>query len=104
MILLCVSCDLPTSKKVCGFLSHDAKYGCHKCKKTFETIVFGQTDYSGYNRDNWPVRTANQHRLDCNDILKENTISGIHSKESEVGCRFSILLHLPYFDPLRNSH
>ena len=103
VMLSCVSCDLPASKKVCGFLSHNAKYGCHKCKKTFETIVFGQTDYSGYNRDNWPVRTANQHRLDCNDILKENTKSGIRSKESEVGCRFSILLHLPYFDPVRNT-
>ena len=31
--LLCVACDLPAGRKVCGFLSHSARYGCSKCKK-----------------------------------------------------------------------
>ena len=47
LALTCVSCDLPASKKVCGFLSHNARYGCNKCMKAFSTPVLGQTDYSG---------------------------------------------------------
>lgn len=35
VILLCVSCDLPATRKVCGFLSHTAKLGCSKCKQEF---------------------------------------------------------------------
>ena len=65
--------------------------------KVFENVAFGQTNYSGFDRDNWPTRTGSQHRLACNDISKENTKSEIRSKESEVGCRYSILLQLPYF-------
>ena len=33
--LLCVACDLPARRKVCGFLSHSAAKGCSKCKKVF---------------------------------------------------------------------
>jgi len=99
--LTCVSCDLPASKKVCGFLHHSAKYGCNKCKKEFITTAPGQTDYSGYDRDNWPLRTAQKHRLDCNEISKQTTKTGIRNKESEVGFRFSVLLRLPYFNPIR---
>ena len=44
-----------------------------------------------------------QHRLDCDNICKQTTKSGIHSKESELGCRFSVLLPLLYFDPIRNT-
>ena len=59
--LSCVSCDLPACKKVCGFLGHTAKHGCHKCMKTFESVSFGQTDYSGFDRNNWPLRSGQQH-------------------------------------------
>ena len=69
----------------------------------FETVTFGHTDYSGFDRDNWLPRTGSQHRLGCNEIFKETTKSGIRSKKSEVGCRYSILLQLPYFDPVQNT-
>ena len=36
-------------------------------------------------------------------IRKEKTQTGIHLKEAETGCRYSILLKLPYFDPVRNT-
>ena len=41
--------------------------------------------------------------MNCNQILKETTKTGICNKESEFGCRFSVLLHLPYFDPVRHT-
>ena len=101
--LSCVSCDLPACKKVCGFLGHTAKYGCHKCMKTFESVSFGQTDYSGFDRNNWHLRTGSQQRLGCDQILKEKMQSGTRSKEAQMGCRYSVLLHLPCFDPVRNT-
>ena len=33
--LLCVACDIPASRKVCGFLGHSADIGCSKCLKRF---------------------------------------------------------------------
>jgi len=34
--LLCVACDLPAGRKVCGFLGHAAHYGCSRCKKNLQ--------------------------------------------------------------------
>lgn len=92
--LSCVSCDLPACKKVCGFSRHTAKHGCHKCMKTFESISFGQTDYSGFDNNNWPLGSGQQHRLACNFIQKEKIQTGMRLKEAETGCRYS---------PVRNT-
>ncbi|XP_028418111.1 uncharacterized protein LOC114543235 [Dendronephthya gigantea] len=44
------ACDMPASKKVCGFTAHNSKRGCNKCTKEFVTGGFGDaTDYSGFN-------------------------------------------------------
>ena len=37
--LLCVACDIPAARKVCGFLSHNATHGCSKCHKEFPRRV-----------------------------------------------------------------
>ena len=47
--LLCVACDIPAGKKVCGFLSHLANLGCSKCYCTFSTGVFGKNCYAGFD-------------------------------------------------------
>jgi hypothetical protein len=31
--LLCVACDIPATRKVAGFVSHNATRGCNKCLK-----------------------------------------------------------------------
>jgi hypothetical protein len=33
--LLCVACDVPAARKIGGFLSFSACYGCSKCLKLF---------------------------------------------------------------------
>jgi len=33
--LLCVACDVPAARKVCGFMGHNATQGCSRCKKAF---------------------------------------------------------------------
>ena len=37
--LLCVACDIPAARKVCGFLGHMAKLGCSKCTKEFTSTL-----------------------------------------------------------------
>lgn len=52
LALGCVTCDIPASKKVSGFLGHNSRLGCNKCLKVFNTSVT-YTDYSGCDRENW---------------------------------------------------
>ncbi len=47
--LLCVGCDLPAGRKVCGFLSYTANLGCSRCYHAFGTGVFGQLDSTVMN-------------------------------------------------------
>ena len=54
--LLCFISDIPATRKVCGFPSFNAKFGCSKCLKSFPCETFsGPTDYSGYDRQNWQI-------------------------------------------------
>ena len=42
-----------------------------------------------------------KHREDIKTILECSTKSSRDCKESELGCRYSSLLQLPYFDPVQ---
>jgi len=37
--LSCITCDIPATRKVCGFLSHNAIFGCNKCLKNLKRIL-----------------------------------------------------------------
>ena len=63
--------------------------------------MFGVRDYSGFNRDNWKPRSSDAHRKDVDYTLKYKNRTEQAQKESEVGCRYSVLVDLPYFDPIR---
>ena len=64
----CVTCDIPATRKVCGFLSHNASFGCNKCLKRFN-VRFGEpTDFSEFNHENWIQHTHEQH---CRDVIEE---------------------------------
>ena len=65
--LLCVACDLPAGRKVCGFLSHSATLGCSRCMKTFPGQV-GQKDYSGLDRSLWQPRTLQRLKQCISEI------------------------------------
>ena len=47
--LLCITSDLPATRKVCGFASHSASFGCSKCFKKFKTVG-DKLDYSGFEK------------------------------------------------------
>ena len=100
--LLCVACDIPAAHKVCGFLGHRALRGCSRCLKTFTTNHFGEKpDYSGFNCSDWEQRTLEHHKTFACQQLSANTLSAQKSIERESGCRYSALLELPYFNPVR---
>jgi len=56
-------------------------------------------DYSGFDRENWPPRTGQKHREDANSLLACKTKTEL--EESKLGCRYSVLLKLDYFDAPR---
>ena len=99
--LICVSCDIPAARKVCGFVGHRARKGCNKCLKDFPTSNFGdQPDYSGFDRESWQLRSSSNHRLHALEHRACQTQSAEKEIEQQFGCRYSVL-RLPYFDPVR---
>ena len=96
----CVNCDIPASRKVCGFLGHRATLGCNKCLKHF-SFDCTRANYSGFDRETWDMRSYDQHRRDCKKLENEKSVNSLKKAESELGVRNSVLLSLPYFDPIR---
>ena len=109
--LLCVSCDLPATQKVCGFTSFSSLQGCYKCMKKFTCEVFGtKSDYSGYEKGTWEVHTHDLHLQEVSVFENARTASDHQQNEKKYGVRYSELLRLPYFviekyhviDPMHN--
>ena len=103
--IICTSSDIPATRKLCGFLSHSANLGCSKCLKYFPTMSFNgsrKRNYSGFDRDTWTPRTNEQHRSNAQKILAVQVKSKREALEKKLGCRYSVLLQLSYFDPIVN--
>ena len=100
--LACTSSDIPATRKLCGFYGIKAKHGCSKCMKLFPTTSFSDiTDYSGFEREQWPLRDIQSHRQMAYEAKQAATKTAREKLESERGIRFSELLRLPYFDIVR---
>jgi len=69
----CVTCDIPASRKICGFLSHAATKGCNKCTKEFTSLGPGSRNYAGFDRENLTMRSFESHKQQCNELLETNT-------------------------------
>ena len=100
--LLCVGCDIPAARKTCGFVGHGALRGCSKCLLPFPTEHFGdKPDYSNFNRSEWTSRSLSEHRSSAAKHKVGSTKAALNTIERETGVRYTILLELPYFDPVR---
>ena len=84
--LVCVACDLPAGRKVCGFLSYNARLGCSRCWKQFAGSV-GSMDFSGFDRENRRERTGPEHKRLASDLQKKLTKSDRDAAERASGCR-----------------
>ena len=98
--LLGVACDLPAARKTCGFLSYTANLGCSRCLQEFSCGFGKRNCYSDFDREKWKMRSNDGHRSDVKKVMAEKTITQRNKKESELGCRYSILLELSYFHPI----
>ena len=101
LAISCVTCDIPATRKVAGFLSHNATLGCNKCLKQFRVSFGERTDYSGYDRQEWTPHSLQQHLDSLEEVQQEVTKTGHQSKEAEKGVHYSVLIDLPYFDPCK---
>ena len=99
-VLLCCTCDTPTGRKVWGFLGHTARLGCFKCLKQFKGSI-GAMNFSGFDRSAWQPRDITTHRENVKKIQQCSTKTARAIEESRLGCRYSVLLKLPYFNPIR---
>lgn len=109
-ILLCISCDLPATRKVIGMKS--ANHCCSKCQKIFERHDTGRVNKSGqpvywwdksgnkYNqwteRHNEGVRALGVQYLDCTSRTQQNNFL------SHNCVRYSVISLLPYFDMVQH--
>ncbi len=101
-VLSCVACDIPAARKVCGFLGQNGRLGCSICLKQFPTESFGQhPDFSGFIRSEWPQRSIDVHHEKAKEHSECKTHSAQIDIEKEHGIRFSLLLDMPYFNPIR---
>lgn len=99
-VLICAACDLPAGRKLCGFLSFSANFGCTRCWKKFPGGV-ADKDFSGFDRENWLIRNEEEHRNTATKLQSCNTKAQRHQIESNSGYRYTALLKLPYFNPSR---
>ena len=90
--LLAVACDMPASRKVCGFLSHSANLGCPRCYCTFSEGSLHH-NYSNFDRSSWTFRSNSKHRRDVKCLSQNASLShtALSKMESELGCRYSVL-------------
>ncbi|CAH1232939.1 Hypp536 [Branchiostoma lanceolatum] len=102
LALICVGCDIPATRKLCGFLGHTATQGCSRCKKSFPGGI-GEKLFGGFDIANWIPRTHEDHLASVNSILKSKTQTEQQELERTSGARFSPLINLPYFDIIRMS-
>ena len=110
--LLCVCCDVPACRKVCGFLGHNGRLACSKCNKPFPGNVQDGFDYSGYDVSSWPQRELHHHTAGATAVQQPTHQAERKRLESLHGLRYSILTKLPYFnviqqhviDPMHNLY
>ena len=94
--LMYVSCDIPATRQIVG---HGAIRGCSHCLKSFTCSPFGEkVNYGGFKMEEWEGRNHYWFSLKHRDA---ETLEQRKDIERNFGIRYSPLIHLPYYDPIR---
>jgi hypothetical protein len=98
--LILVSCDIPAARKICGHVS--ALVSCHRCEKK-ANYENRQHNFAGMSDMNeWFIpRNSSQHRENALGWRRCNSDADRKRFVKQTGVRWSELLRLPYFDPIR---
>ena len=98
--LILISCDVPAARKICGHVS--ALVSCHRCNKK-ANYENHQHNFAGMdNMDEWFItRDSAQHLQDAIGWRRCNSDAARRRFVKATGVRWSELLRLPYFDPIR---
>ncbi|CAB4428199.1 unnamed protein product [Rhizophagus irregularis] len=98
--LVLISCDIPAARKICGHIS--ALVSCHRCMKR-ANYEDHQHNFAGMeDMENWFItRDSTEHRRNALAWRSCNSTNSRKNFVSKKGVRWSELLRLPYFDPIR---
>ena len=98
--MILVSCDIPAARKICEYVS--ALVSCHRCTKK-ANYKNHQHNFAGMDDiDEWFVtRSSIQHRENALGWRRCNSDAARKRYVKITGVRWSELLRLPYFDPIR---
>lgn len=87
-------CDLPAARQVAGFGSYSSTYFCHMCNLRLE-------DINQLDMDKWGTRTCEYHREAAEAWKNMPSVAQRLSAFKVNSTRWSTLLDLPYWDPIR---
>jgi hypothetical protein len=98
--LVLVSSDIPAARKICGHVS--ALVSCHRCEKK-ANYENRQHNFAGMdNMNEWFIcRDSSQHRENALGWRRCNSNAARKRFVKQTGVKWSELLRLPYFDPIR---
>lgn len=82
--LLCVRCDVPAARKVCGFTGLGSCKGCSKCTRYFPGSVTSKIDFSEFDSPS-PPRTNHKHREEAQEVLNQTSAGDRVSLEQKYG-------------------
>lgn len=101
-VLTCITCDLPATRKACGFANFNSLRGCSKCVKEFPTGRFGEKpDYSGYDYHNWEAREATTQKMKGEAFKNAPTATAQKEILRSYGAKYTVLSKLPSFDVIK---
>lgn len=106
-LLLCISSDLPASRKITQFKSHKCVKSCDKCNFTAKREpgtkgASGKMSFVTEKRPNRPsARTRQSVEKDATEFKNAETKQKAQEISKSTGVKYSELVRLPYFDPVR---
>ena len=95
-ILSCIICDMPATRKVCGFLSYHSRFDCSKCLKEFTKDRFdSKQDFSGYDVESWTPRDPEQHKgkaTEASNATARNSIQSSYGHDIQSSLGYLIMM------------
>jgi hypothetical protein len=99
--VICCSNDIPAARKLCGHIS--ALVGCHRCYKRASGDEGQRLNFGGFDDiEEWFIpKDVTEHRRNAMVWKHQLTKTDRKNHVSRTHVRWSEMLRLPYFDPIR---